>query len=125
MADGLAREGFDLDLSFGEERERVLARALGDCHFEAKSDQKVRRTGFVFIETHQRPRGGEWRPSGIQTSRAGWFALEVWDERWILIRRTALKAYAKQSQAVHGGDENRYRGRLVPIEWLIKPWRAV
>ena len=120
MSDGLAREGFDLDLSFGEEKERELARALGDCHFESKADQKARITGNVFVETHQKG-----RPSGINTSHAGWWAFEVYDERWILIRRTALKALAQSAPPKDGGDFNQYHGRLVPVDWLVQPWRKV
>ena len=103
-----------MDLAFGEEKQRELARALGDCHFECKSDQKARRTGFVFIETHQ-----HGRPSGINVSTAGWWAIEVAEERWVLIRRVALKVIAQRSGAANGGDDDAYRGRLVPVRWLL------
>lgn len=123
MAEGLAREGFDLDLKFGEARESAFVSALTDCHVECKSDQKVRVTGNVFIETYQRSRNGEWRKSGINASTAAWWAIEYADDAWLVIRRSLLHTVAQRAPAHNGGDENRYRGRLVPVEWLICPWR--
>jgi hypothetical protein len=125
MAEGLAREGFDVDLRFGETRESAFVQAISRCHVECKSDQKARVTGNVFIETHQKPRTGEWRPSGINTSVADWWAIEYDDDAWIVVRRPLLKALAAHAQSVHGGDENRYRGRLIPVEWLVTPWRKI
>jgi hypothetical protein len=125
MADGLAREGFDLDLKFGEARETAFVHALTDCTVESKSDQKLRITGNVFVETHQKPRSGEWRTSGINTSHATWYAIEYDDDAWIVIRRRLLWQVALRAPARFGGDENRFRGRLVPVGWLITPWTPV
>ena len=79
-------------------------------------------TGNVFIETYQRSRG-QWVKSGINVSTAGWWAIEVYDERWVILRRTALKALAERAPTKRGGDNDNYRGRLVPVEWLTQPWR--
>jgi hypothetical protein len=125
MAEGQAREGFDLDLAFGEMRETAFSHAVMRAQAECKSDQKVRVTGKVFIETHQRARGGAWRPSGINTSNAQWYAIEYADDAWLVIRRSLLKSLAQRGERRDGGDENRFRGRLVPVEWLIRPWRQM
>lgn len=125
MAEGLARQGFDLDLQFGEARETAFVNALTNCYVECKSDQKVRVTGNVFIETHQRPRAGDWRPSGINVSTSEWWAIEYADDSWIVIRRSLLKQMANRAPKRNGGDDNRYRGRLVPVKWLIQPWHSV
>jgi hypothetical protein len=126
MAEGVARQGFDLDLRYGKEREQAFLAALGDCHFEGKSDQKAKETGRVFIETHQCDRfTGEWRESGINVSTAGWWFIEVIEECWVLRRRVVLKELAMQVEERRGGDENRFRGRAVPIQWLLQPFRIV
>lgn len=125
MAKGLAREGFDLDLKFGEARESAFVEAITSATVEVKSDQKARVTGHVFIETHQRPRNGDWRPSGINTSQAAFWTIEYADSCFITLPRPLLHALAQHGQRRDGGDDNRYRGRLVPIEWLITPWRRV
>lgn len=118
MAEGLARAGFDLDLKFGEARETAFVAALTDCHVECKSDQKVRSTGNVFIETHQ-----HGRPSGINVTTSQWWAIEYADDCWLVVRTALLKALAKRAPVKDGGDHNNYRGRLVPVRWLMTPWQ--
>jgi hypothetical protein len=125
MSDGIAREGWDEDLKFGEARQSAFVNALTDCRVECKSDQKVRVTGNVFIETHQKPKDGDWRPSGINTSEASWYAIEYADDAWLVIRRRLLMQLALQAPKRLGGDENRYQGRLVPVVWLVNPWRSI
>lgn len=119
MSEGPAREGFDLDLAFGKERELAFVKALRSCHVECKSDQAVRRTGNVFIETHQ-----HGRPSGINVTTAEWWAIEYADDCWLVIRTSLLRALAKRAPTQDGGDGNHYRGRLVPTRWLLRPWEA-
>lgn len=119
----MAGEAFDRDLAFGEERESAFVQTLRDCKVEMKSDQKTRVTGNVFIEFQQRG-----RPSGIATSAARWYHVEVEDDVWITMRTSALKALARQAIAVgrvkEGGD-NENVGALIPVEWLVRRWRGV
>ena len=122
MAEGLAREGFDKDLAAGEARETAFVTALRDCKVEHKCDQKVRSTGNVFIETHQQGADGQWRKSGINASTAQWWAIEYADDAWLVIRRPLLKQLASRAPSRLGGDYNHYRGRLVPVRWLVTPW---
>jgi hypothetical protein len=122
MSDGLAREGFDKDLAFGESRESAFVQAITRARVEVKSDQKARSTGNVFIEYRQKG-----RPSGIATSEAEWWAIEVDDDVFITVRRSKLKALARQAIATGkhtaGGDFDEYDGALVPVVWLVQPWR--
>ena len=122
MADGLAREGFDLDLAFGEARESAFVAALRDCRVECKSDQKARISGHVFIEYKQ-----HGRPSGIATTVARWYSIEVDDDKWVTLRTSELKALCeaaiKAGKSVSGGDNKAYLGALVPVEWLTRRWR--
>jgi hypothetical protein len=120
MSDGLAREGFDMDLAHGEARETAFVQALQSCHVEHKSDQKVRVTGNVFVEYRQKG-----RPSGIATTEAEWYAIEYADDAWIVVRTSLLKALARRAPKRHGGDFNQYEGALVPITHLIRPWQVV
>lgn len=129
MAEGLAREGFDLDLHFGEARETAFVDALTDCHVECKSDQKARSTGNVAIEIRQgHPVKGRGRNSGLSVTVAKWWAIEYDDDAWLVIRTSTLKAVTKmawkQNGSILGGD-NHNEIVLVPVEWLIRPWRGI
>lgn len=130
MAQGLAREGFDLDLAYGEARETAFTHALLDCHVECKSQQKTRVTGNVAIEIRQgSPKPGHGRESGIAVTTAKWWALEYEDDCWLVIRTSLLKAKVdaaiRMGRVRMCGDGNRYENVLVPIDWLVRGWRPV
>lgn len=120
MADSLARDGFDIDLRYGQQREDAFARVLRGALVEVKSDQKVRCTGSLFIEFEQRG-----RPSGIAVTTADYWAFEILTDRWLLIRTAELKDAARRTfrrrGAILGGDYNRYRGVLVPLSQVLHP----
>lgn len=126
MANGNTGSNFDFDLRYGNEREMAFIGAIGDCHFECKSDRMAKETGRIFVETHSRIRNSErWQESGISVSTAGWWVIEVCEDRWVIVRRTHLKQLARLAEEKLGGDEDslgkRFRGRLIPIQWLIQP----
>lgn len=118
MTAGVARAGFDLDLRHGVEREQALARVLGLDTVEVKCDEKCRDTGNLFIEVRQRS-----GYSGISTTTATHWAIEVFEGVYILITTAYLKRLVKLAHAargsVAGGDYNRQRGVLVPVAWLV------
>jgi hypothetical protein len=124
MSEGLARQGFDLDLNHGEARESAFVKALTNCHVECKADQKARSTGNVCIETHQRG-----RPSGINVTTANVWAIEYADDCWVVIRTSLLKMLVRRARADNrttmGGDFNAFRLVLVPIPWLFNPLTLV
>lgn len=125
MADGLAREGFDIDLRFGQERELTFAEVLliRDGHFlELKSDQRARSTGNVFVEYRQ-----HGRPSGIATTDSHWWTVEVEDDVFVTMPTRRMRALAsaavKSGRKTMGGDGNAYEGALVRVEDLVLLWR--
>ena len=121
MADGIAREGFDIDLRFGQERETTFAEILmirGGNHVELKSDQKAHVTGNVFVEYRQ-----HGRESGIATTKAHWWTVEVLPDVFVTLPTSRMKALMKAvGKRTSGGDYNAYRGCLVPVKYLVQPW---
>lgn len=120
MADGLARAGFDVDLKHGQASESDFVRAVSRAQVENKDDGWTPATGNVAIEYAQRG-----RPSGIVTTTADYWAIEIQDDVWIVIRTTLLRVAVAQALAEGRtkliGDQGRYQNALVPIEWL---WRG-
>lgn len=72
MADGLAGEGFDVDLRYGQAREDALVQVFLRSRVEVKSDRQAARTGNVFVEFKQKG-----RPSGLAVTMADWWAFEL------------------------------------------------
>lgn len=66
---------FDMDLSFGHEGELYAyecIRELASGKVEVKRERYA--NGRVFVETGQNPRGTGWKPSGIRTTKADYWA---------------------------------------------------
>ena len=128
MSDGLSREGFDIDLRFGQQAEgecmRLLLLRAGIEFIEVKADEKARSTGNVFIEYRQRG-----RPSGIAVTTAQLYAIRISPLHWVWLPTERLKGLArlayKQRRLACGGDYNRYEGVLVPLEWLVRASQTV
>jgi hypothetical protein len=122
MAEGIAREGFDIDLRHGLAREDALVDVFLKAKVEHKCDEKARRTGNLFIEYRQKG-----RPSGIAVTAADWWAFEFDDETWLIVPTEKLKRLARlayqQNRRAKGGDNNLYEGVLLPTEWLVRPMR--
>lgn len=117
--------GFDFDLKFGEARESAFVKAVTSAHVEHKSDQKVRVTGNLFIEFQQ---GEPSKDSGIAVSEADFWAIEYADECWLVIRRSHLREIARRAYEkglIKRGGDNHNIGVLIPVEWVLQPWRAV
>lgn len=120
------RPEFDIDLLFGQEREVTFAEALmirGGHRLELKSDQAARATGNVFVEFRQRT-----GPSGISTSTADWWTIELDDNVFVTMKRERLHALSRQAYRLKGsvtGGDNENVGVLVPVDWLLRPWRPV
>ena len=116
MADGAARLGFDLDLRDGQATENRLLEVIqsGNGLVEVKSDKMARQTGRVFVEESYRG-----RPSGITATEADWWAIEVDDDVFVLMRTERMRELAKRFRPVDGGDNDWSKGRLVPVEKLV------
>lgn len=119
MATGKAREGWDLDLSYGKVREFAFANILFDATVEVKAQEKARLTGNVFIEFRQ-----HGKPSGIATSTAQFWAIEYANDSWVVLPREKLakiaRAYYKKRGSVYGGDEDKFEGVLIPLAELVQ-----
>jgi hypothetical protein len=117
MSEGLAREGWDLDLRHGLARESALVHLLLRSLVEAKSDTRCAATGKLFIE--YRSHG---RPSGIAVTQADRWAFEFDEDCWLIVPTARLRAITRlayrQRRLVRGGDHDRSEGVLVPITWL-------
>lgn len=130
MTRGIAREGFDKDLLFGQAREDAFIRTvLGGAFVEHKADEKARETGNLFIEfeTSALPDGfGEKTPSGIAVTTSQRWAHEIDDDCWILmpterIMRLVDTVRGGYGKSVWAGDFNRFHGALIPWSWLLRP----
>ena len=116
MSEGLARKGFDLDLRDGQAAENKLLDIIqsGNGLVEVKSDQMARRTGNVYVETEYRG-----QPSGITSTEADWWAIEVDDDVFVLMKTERLRELAGRFRLAPGGDNDWSRGRLVPVGRLV------
>jgi hypothetical protein len=119
-------DAFDKSLEYGQLREDALARILFSTRVEVKSDKRAATTGNVFIEYQQG--FGQQRLSGIATTKADVWAIEVPGICWVLIETERLKALARRARddgrKTFGGD-NHNKGALVPLEWIVLPFKEV
>lgn len=117
------RPEFDIKLEIGECREEAFAKVFKDkevVYLEHKSDVMSRKTGNVFIEVFQ---GTSRKPSGISISKADYWAIETFPERWIVIKLEELKRITKRAIKMFGftpGGDNKNIGALVPLKWLVQ-----
>lgn len=79
---------FDIDRDYGEEGEDTLRNVLGlhGSRFEVK--RKRYADGNFYVELWQRPRRSE-RPSGLQTTRADYWAFVIEETGVIVLVPTA------------------------------------
>jgi len=129
MTECLSHSGFGYDLKYGKFREQafwnILVKADVYCkRIECKSDRRAIKTGNVFIEYRQ-----HGRPSGIAITKADYWALEYSKNCWIFLPTMVLKeickkAYRDKRQRVKGGDNKKFDGILIPLEWLVKLYRC-
>lgn len=134
MTAGQSRKGFDIDLREGMAVERSLSRLLAGRgqKVEVKSDYQAVKTGRIFLEFEQAgPPTFEPRPSGVAITVADWWATVLMDHESIHgvllnptehVRAIGRIAYRKGMTA-NGGDNDLYRGVLVPLGWFLRPSR--
>lgn len=111
---------FDVALKRGQERERAFEAMFGDDDLvliECKSQVDSRT--HVFIEY-----SGYGKPSGMATTQAKFWAIEVVKDRWVMLRtedlhEMAIEAYRRFGESV-GGDQNASRGVSIPKRWLVE-----
>jgi hypothetical protein len=113
------RRGWDIDLRDGQMAESTLARLLGECRIEVKTDEICRKSGKLFVEFECRA-----RKSGLAVTTAAYWAFQYEDCKWLIVptatvRRLATRAF-KERFIVNGGDEGASRGVLIPIKWFVE-----
>lgn len=134
MTAGQSRRGFDLDLRDGQMKEGELGRilALGGSHIEVKTDYKASQTGNVFVEYEQAgPPSFVARPSGVAITVAEWWVTVLMDQEAVQCVLVNPTEYIKKVGRIalgkgltsKGGDNDLYRGVLVPLGWLLRPVR--
>lgn len=132
MTAGVSRGGFDIDLREGQLVEGRVRNLLADrgAGVEVKADHKALKTGNVFLEYEQGgPPTNEWRPSGLAITTADWWVTVLMAGlaiHGILVNpvahmRAAGRVAFKRRMTALGGDNNQYRGVLVPLGWLVRP----
>lgn len=110
---------FDIDLSYGKEREHSFASMLGS-KIEVKSDRQARKTGNVYVEYESRG-----KPGGIEATDADFWAQEVDDDVFIVMPVERLRKIVNRRLdkygATLGGDGKTSKGALVRVTELVKP----
>ena len=114
---GIYNKGFDIDLADAVLREKKLERIIKHAKIELKTDMLAIKTGNFFIEYECYD-----KPSGISTTTAGFWCLEIEGRYCFLVETQRLidlcrKAY-KEKRVANGGDYEGAKGVLLPISWL-------
>jgi hypothetical protein len=120
-------EKFYEQLEQGEEMENLYKKFMANENIEVKSERHIwESTKNHFVEYKYMPKNSsEYEKSGIAATKAEWWALFLVDEEGqavicYTIPVSALKVIAKKylqtKRDVDGGDGNRSKGILVPIE---------
>ncbi len=127
----LTRAGFKYDLEIFRDQEAAFLRLVTErnVYVEVKSDQQCSRgyeSGNVFVEYRQDPEGtGLYRPSGISTTQADYWAEEFDDDCWVVTPveriRYLLKHWHGRGRRRYGGDNDRFKGVLIPITSIVYP----
>ncbi len=91
---------------------------------EHKRDYLCQKTGNLFVEYRQKV-----MPSGLAVTTADYWAFEYEENAYILVPTERLKELARiayrQGRLKRGGDYNNYEGVLLPVEWLVRPVKAL
>ena len=112
---------FDIDLAYGQVKEKELAKILFEKKIEVKSDKLWKKTGNVAVEVKC-----NGKPSGISVSEAEFYAFILDDNNTIngiaILPISKLKEIARKykKNRVFGGDNNLAEMILIPIDELLK-----
>lgn len=119
---------FDIDLPWGKVGEDFIEALLTQAENDDRLTVEVKRKTYMddrfYVETHQDPGGrGRFKPSGIQTSTAAYWAFVIMDTGVTIIAprrawREAAKAAAGRPQERDG--DNPTKGRLISVAELLK-----
>ena len=118
---------FDFDVrrgKVGEDYVGTILEAIASGSIEVKTDYGTNRTGNLYVEFEQEGRDGAWRPSGIATSEAEYWAFAFSDGA-IFVRSETLREicrewWRKGEVGFRPGNENSNasRGVKLPVREL-------
>ena len=103
MADGMEISGynpkfdFKTDLAYGHEGEQNLIDffyALNAGTVEVKADRY--RNGRMAVETQQKPKDKDWKPSGLAVTKAKYWVYMFSADAYAVIEVARLKKYLKR-----------------------------
>lgn len=118
---------WDIDMRVGRQGELFVKRirdGLEDGTVEVKTDEKHSLTGNVYIERFCR-RQGEWKPSGIQTTKATTWAFVLSDQQ-IMIAVPVPVLRALSDRAVELGMEKECpRGSHPTMGVVVPDWKLL
>ena len=117
---------FDIDLSYGEIKEKHLALILMNEKLEVKSERgQWQETGNIAVELSSRG-----KPSGLVTTKANWWVTTLNDgdkvKGIIMLPIADMKKHTKaivksgRGKVVMGGDDDTSELALIQITDLIK-----
>ena len=118
---------FKADLSYGHEGEQNLIdffHAFNNGAVEVKADRY--RNGRMAVETEQRPKGGDWKPSGINVTKAQWWAYRFAPDSYVLISVARLKNFLRtnyswlEKRDFASGSDNPARGFLLQPSHVLE-----
>ena len=119
------RFDFQVDMVYGKAGEAELVEffdAVQGSKVEVKSDRY--RNGRMAVETQQKPTGRDWQDSGINVTRADWWAYRLAPGAVILVSVPRLKKYLRanrdilQKRDFAAGSDNPSRGFVLMPEQI-------
>jgi hypothetical protein len=112
---------FDIDLQYGQVREKRIADILKNEKIEVKTERDIwKKTGNIAIEFESRG-----KPSGIAVTEAKWWVHVLADEEddycMLLFPTDKLKKIARKhfSKAINGGDNDTSKFVLLPLNEIF------
>lgn len=112
---------WDIDREYGEDGEDTVRRFLALDKSRIETKRKRIPDDIFYVETHQSPHLGGFRPSGINTTAAEYYIYVIADTGvMVAIPVPLLKAAALNAKRVNERDgSNPTRGRLVRFRDLF------
>ena len=130
----LRKEQFMANNAEGEYAERRIFSILknGDeqlevIRIEVKDDQMAANTGNLFIEYAQSDGHGGSKPSGINTTKANWWAIWLCPDAVLITTPQRLKEFGRIRGRKKTGGDNGNKGMLLKISdfviWIMSQWK--
>jgi hypothetical protein len=117
---------FDIDFRRGLVGEDSHKAFLFGTH-EVKTDYRTAETGNFYVETWQKPHTGDWKPSGVNTTKADfWVQASPLGLGGIFLSTSALKEILAESnppetrQPISSSQTSASKGRLVRLSDVLK-----